>query len=40
MSTVIGLIPGIDIDHYQNAMADLMAGSLLDRNLAIFAHRA
>jgi indolepyruvate ferredoxin oxidoreductase beta subunit len=34
------LIPGIDIDHYQNAMADLMAGSLLDRNLAIFAHRA
>lgn len=31
-----GLIPGLDSKHYQAAMADLMAGSMLERNLAIF----
>jgi indolepyruvate ferredoxin oxidoreductase, beta subunit len=30
------LVPGINIDHYQSAMADLMAGAMLDRNMAIF----
>lgn len=32
------LIPGIDLSHYQAAMADLMAGSLLEKNMAIFSH--
>lgn len=31
-----GLIPGIDLDHYRNAMADLMGGTMLEKNLAIF----
>jgi len=30
------LIPGIDRDHYRTAMADLMAGSMLARNTALF----
>lgn len=30
------LIPGIDLNHYQAAMADLMAGSMLEKNVAIF----
>jgi indolepyruvate ferredoxin oxidoreductase beta subunit len=30
------LIPGIDLGHYQSAMADLMAGSMLEKNMALF----
>lgn len=30
------LIPGIDNAHYRSAMADLMQGPLLERNLAVF----
>ena len=30
------LIPGIDLDHYRSAMVDLMAGEMLERNMAIF----
>jgi indolepyruvate ferredoxin oxidoreductase beta subunit len=32
-----GLIPGIDLKHYQTAMADLMSGPILEKNMAIFA---
>jgi hypothetical protein len=31
------LIPGIDLSHYRAAMADLMSGSRLQMNLAVFA---
>jgi indolepyruvate ferredoxin oxidoreductase beta subunit len=30
------LIPGIKVDHYQQAMDDLMAGDMLRANLAVF----
>ena len=30
------LIPGIDPAHYQAAMADLMAGAMLEENMAVF----
>jgi indolepyruvate ferredoxin oxidoreductase, beta subunit len=29
------LIPGIALDHYQNAMSDLMEGSMLEKNMAL-----
>lgn len=29
------LIPGIELNHYQAAMADLMAGAMLEKNMAI-----
>ncbi|MGA6924926.1 MAG: 2-oxoacid:acceptor oxidoreductase family protein [Desulfosarcina sp.] len=31
------LIPGLDNAHYRSAMADLMQGAMLERNLAVFA---
>ncbi len=31
-----GLIPGIDVEHYHQAMDDLMAGSMLALNTALF----
>jgi indolepyruvate ferredoxin oxidoreductase beta subunit len=34
-----GLIPGIGLDHYRSAMADLMAGTMLERNTAVFDRR-
>ncbi|MFO7713483.1 2-oxoacid:acceptor oxidoreductase family protein [Desulfosarcina sp.] len=34
------LIPGIDLSHYRAAMADLMSGSRLQMNLAVFAQGA
>lgn len=34
-----GLIPGIDTGQYRQAMEDLMSGSMLDRNLALFNRR-
>jgi indolepyruvate ferredoxin oxidoreductase beta subunit len=34
------MIPGIDLDHYRSAMADLMAGAMLEKNMAIFARRS
>ena len=33
------LIPGVTTAHYRGAMADLMAGTMLDRNLALFESR-
>ena len=30
------LIPGIALNHYQTAMADLMTGAMLEKNMAIF----
>ena len=33
------LIPGIDLSHYEAAMGDLMAGAMLEQNMAIFAQR-
>ena len=30
------LIPGIKTNHYQQAMADLMAGSMLEKNMNLF----
>lgn len=30
------LIPSIELNHYQAAMADLMAGAMLEKNMAIF----
>ena len=30
------LIPGIEREHYENAMADLMAGEMLEKNKAVF----
>ena len=30
------LIPGIDLNHYRSAMADLMSGAMLEKNMAIF----
>jgi indolepyruvate ferredoxin oxidoreductase beta subunit len=33
------LIPGIDLKHYQNAMADLMSGSMLAENRGLFEKR-
>lgn len=32
------LIPGIDLNHYQTAMTDLMTGAMLEKNMAIFSH--
>lgn len=29
------LIPGIEFDHYKNAMSDLMEGSMLEKNMAL-----
>jgi indolepyruvate ferredoxin oxidoreductase beta subunit len=29
------LIPGIEFDHYKNAMSDLMEGSMLQKNMAL-----
>lgn len=34
-----GLIPGIDRDHYEAAMEDLMAGVMLQQNRELFAKR-
>lgn len=34
------LIPGIEADHYQKAMADLMAGKMLESNMAVFSEVA
>jgi indolepyruvate ferredoxin oxidoreductase beta subunit len=31
-----GLIPGVGSDHYRQAMKDLMAGKMLEKNLALF----
>lgn len=31
-----GLIPGLTADHYRRAMEDLLAGSALEKNLALF----
>jgi indolepyruvate ferredoxin oxidoreductase, beta subunit len=31
-----GLIPGIQQEHYEKAMADLMAGTMLEKNMAVF----
>ncbi len=31
-----GLIPGIDTGHYETAMEDLMAGRMLEKNMALF----
>jgi len=31
-----GLVPGVGTDHYRAAMTDLMAGKLLEKNLALF----
>jgi indolepyruvate ferredoxin oxidoreductase beta subunit len=31
-----GLIPGVTPEHYRQAMADLMEGGMLERNLALF----
>ncbi len=31
-----GLVPGVETDHYRAAMTDLMAGKLLEKNLALF----
>jgi len=33
------LIPGIDLKHYRSAMADLMAGAMLERNRGLFDKR-
>ena len=33
------LIPGIDLKHYRDAMADLMSGSMLEKNRALFDER-
>jgi len=33
------LIPGIDLEHYQTAMADLMSGSMLAENRGLFENR-
>jgi indolepyruvate ferredoxin oxidoreductase beta subunit len=30
------LIPGIEFDHYKNAMSDLMEGSMLEKNMVLF----
>lgn len=30
------LVPGVETDHYRAAMTDLMAGKLLEKNLALF----
>jgi indolepyruvate ferredoxin oxidoreductase beta subunit len=32
----LGLIPGVTTDHYNMAMKDLMAGKMLETNLALF----
>lgn len=32
----LGLIPEVDTDHYRAAMGDLMAGSMLEKNMALF----
>ena len=34
-----GLIPAVDLPHYRSAMADLMAGAMLEGNQAIFERR-
>ena len=31
-----GLIPGVEQEHYENAMADLMAGVMLEKNVSVF----
>jgi indolepyruvate ferredoxin oxidoreductase beta subunit len=31
-----GLIPGVDLKHYRRAMADLMSGSMLEKNRGLF----
>ena len=31
-----GLIPGVTSDHYRKAMKDLMAGEMLEKNLALY----
>lgn len=33
------LIPGIDVDHYRQAMDDLMAGRMLEENFRVFENR-
>ncbi|MBC2710958.1 MAG: hypothetical protein HGJ94_08180 [Desulfosarcina sp.] len=33
------LIPGIDLSHFQAAMADLMAGAMLEKNRGLFEKR-
>ncbi|BBO73899.1 indolepyruvate oxidoreductase [Desulfosarcina widdelii] len=35
-----GLIPGVGLDHYRSAMGDLMSGTMLERNRALFDQRA
>ena len=32
------LIPGIEKMHYEKAMADLLAGTMLEKNMAVFTH--
>ena len=34
-----GLIPGIDLKHYRSAMADLMSGTVLEKNQGLFEAR-
>ncbi len=31
-----GLVPGVKSDHYRQAIADLMAGSMLEKNMALY----
>lgn len=35
----LGLIPEVDTEHYRAAMGDLMAGSMLEKNMALFEAR-
>jgi len=34
-----GLIPGLRKEHYEKAMGDLMAGSMLEKNMAVFSSK-
>jgi indolepyruvate ferredoxin oxidoreductase, beta subunit len=31
-----GVVPGVKSDHYRKALADLMAGSMLEKNMALY----